>query len=155
MEKENDQEVLKEKQFSEFKMQTNEKLKHAVEGTNHRLRSNEGEKKFSEVFISFMKPLIDWKNDDEAQINDKLAWGLFVWNMVVASDFPEHSLCEKINILVPVFKATTIDKDLLNKFILRKKTEFSNDDFFIIRYEIQFDKQKNKSISVAVLQIEK
>lgn len=155
MRKKNAQKVLKKEQFSELKMKTNEKLKQSFEGINHRLRNNEGKKKFSEVFITFIKPLIDRENDDEAQINKKLSWGVFVWNMVVASDFPEDSFCESLNIFVPLFISTTKDKDLLNKYILRKKTEFSNEDFFIIRYEMLFDIHKNMSISVAVSQIDK
>jgi hypothetical protein len=155
MEKENKQGTSKKKQFVELEKQTNEKLKQVFAGTNYTLRNNESKSKFSQIFISFMKPQLDLIRDDNEQVKKILNWGAFVWNMVVADDFPEHSHSETINVLFPIFKATTIDKDLLDKFILRKKTEFRNDNFFIMHFETQFDKNGNLSTSVAVLQIEK
>jgi hypothetical protein len=155
MKKENNQRTLKENQIIELERQTDTKLKQAFEGTNHTLINNESNRKFSEIFMSFIKPRFDLVRNDEEQVKRILNWGAFVWNMVVAEDFPEHAHSETIRILLPVFKATTIDKDLLNNFILRKKTGFGNSNFFIIHFETQFDKKGNISISVAVLQIEK
>lgn len=153
MGKEKNKGPLKEKQITELEIQTNEKLKQAFEGTNHKLNNNVSKRKFSEIFISFISPRIDFKKDDEEQIKSVLNWGAFVWNIAVAEKFPEHPHSETMNVLLPIFNATTKDKDLISKFILRKEKIFSNDDFFIMHYEIVFDKKRNMSTSVAVLQI--
>jgi hypothetical protein len=146
---------MKKKLRIELENQTNARLKQSFESTNHTLNKNESKRKFSEIFMSFILPRIDLQHDTEEQVNKVLSWGAFVWNMVVADDFPEHSHSETINILTPVFKATSTDKDLLNKYILRKKIEFSDDNFFIMHFETQFDKKRNISTSIAVLQIER
>jgi len=144
---------MKQKAKNKLIKISDEKLSKTFENSNFILRKNESNRKFSQIFLDFLKPLIAEYTGNEGSIKNILTWGVMVWNKAVAETFPDHSHSKNIEAIYPLFYAVN-NRKVINEYVLRKKVLFKEEAFFVMSYESHWDNKGNMSMSIAVLQIE-
>lgn len=133
---------------------TNEKLAASFHDSHLLLQKNEDGISFSKTFFEFMKPLIrdEVQNAVEDKLKSHLNWGMMVWNKAVAESYPDHKTSKTME--EAFFLATFLSKrSLVNEYLLRKHTIFETANFFIYRFETQFDNKGDLVITVAAMDL--
>ncbi len=108
--------------------------------------------RYSESFYKFMEPAI--KDIKSTELLEKtLNWGQSVWNKAIVDAFPDKIDEENFNTLYILFEKSFHDKKLISKFLKRKKSFFSNDNFFIKEQNFQINDDGNLIITVSAIDV--
>lgn len=147
MEKQN---KFTQKLNAELEQRATDKLKNNY--TAGEVYDNLGKRKYSEIFMTFIKPRID-QAKAIGDVNSILEWGRIVWNKAVTESYPNHGQSKAAGLGYFLF-STFNEEPLINEYMLRKHQLFEKDAFLIDSFETIFDERGIMSISMAVLPIE-
>ncbi len=112
-------------------------------------RKNPHKEKASKIIIDFAKPFID-ESISNAEIESSLSFAIIAWNIAV---FPDDVRKKEIDNAIYLFKFDEEQKVMLEELLLRKKELFNQYNFYVIDFELNFNKLDVWNLSVAVARI--